>query len=163
LSEKPTHLAVDAMGGDFGPRIPVSAALQYIKQKQNITLSLFGEQRLMDEFLEDADAETLSRVTVVHCTETVTMDDKPSSVARHKRGSSMWQALTAVADNRADACVSAGNTGALMAMACLTIKTLPGIDRPAICAALPTPQGHCYLLDLGANLDCSATQLYQLA
>jgi glycerol-3-phosphate acyltransferase PlsX len=89
------------------------------------------------------------------------MDEKPSSVVRNKHDSSMWQALKLVADGEANACVSAGNTGALMAMALLQLRTLPGISRPAICTKVPSIIGHTYLLDLGANVVCSGKQLYQ--
>src|SRR5690606_6593259 len=98
-----------------------------------------------------------------HAPDRVSMDDEPLSALRHKKTSSMWVALELVRDDQAQACVSAGNTGALMAMSRHLIKTLPGIDRPAICKSMPVAEGRSLMLDLGANLECTPEQLQQFA
>jgi glycerol-3-phosphate acyltransferase PlsX len=109
------------------------------------------------------DQSLLSRIDIRHCDDQVDDGDKPSDAIRHKLDSSMGQAIQAVANGEASACISAGNTGALMALGRRSLKMLPGISRPAICSSFPTVKGRCYMLDLGANLDCSAEQLAQFA
>jgi glycerol-3-phosphate acyltransferase PlsX len=150
-------IAVDLMGGDLGPRSTLPASLVFAGSFPELNLTLFGDEQQLQ--LPDLPAN----VTFVHSPDTVAMDDKPALALRQKQQSSMWQAIETVADERASACVSAGNTGALMAMGKFMLKTYPGIDRPAICKAVPCRGGHCYMLDLGANLDCTSEQLEQFA
>lgn len=151
------------MGGDFGPRITVPATLEILRQQPLLRVVLFGDSQQIQAILDNTRESFAGRLHVQHCPQSVAMDEKPSAALRHKRESSMWQALQLVADGGAQACVSAGNTGALMAMSLVKLGTLPGISRPAICTRVPTSKGFTYLLDLGANLECSARQLYEFA
>jgi phosphate acyltransferase len=152
------------MGGDFGPRATVSALLESLSHHSNVNALLFGDRDELAIHLRNCnDSSILARIEVCHSDCSVTNTDKPSAVIRTKRDSSMGLALQALANNEADAFVSAGNTGAIMALGLYFVKSLPGISRPAICTAIPTSSGSSYVLDLGANLDCSAEQLYQFA
>jgi glycerol-3-phosphate acyltransferase PlsX len=163
VPENPVHLAIDVMGGDAGPDITLPACREVLLNDNNITLSLFGSAvRINSAFARELQ-QFASRIEVVDCAEEVSMDDKPSSVIRNKQQSSMYRAVEAVACGNAQACVSAGNTGAFMALGVYLVKTFPGIDRPAICAEMPTEQGSCYLLDLGANVDSHSDHLHQFA
>lgn len=149
------------MGGDFGPRFCVPASLKFIQANPLISATLVGDKGKISPYLND---ESLSeRISILHTEQEVDMVDKPGAALRHKRESSMWKALELLADGRADACVSAGNTGALMAMSRHLVKTFEGMSRPAICKPIPTAKGDSYLLDLGANLSCSPRQLLQFA
>ena len=156
-------LAIDAMGGDHGPHITVPATLNILQKYPSLNVVFFGDSQQIQPLLAQHPDISNDRYRIQHCGETVAMDEKPSSAVRNKRESSLWQALKLVADGEAQACVSAGNTGALMAMSMLQLKTLTGISRPAICTQVPTVKGHTHLLDLGANVVCSAEQLYQFA
>jgi glycerol-3-phosphate acyltransferase PlsX len=155
------------MGGDLGPRATVPAVVSFLGQYTQARAILFGDQAQIDPFLKETllkDANDISsRLSVRHFSQVVDMDEKPSSAIRNKRDSSLWHALGAVADGDADACVSAGNTGALMGMSMLRIKTFDGVSRPAICTVLPTVTGQAYMLDVGANIECSPAQLHQFA
>jgi glycerol-3-phosphate acyltransferase PlsX len=153
------------MGGDFGPQPVLEAALQTAVLTPELQLLIVGSQSLLESQLSilSPPASVASRLQVLHAPDVVSMDEKPSSVLRHKRHSSMWKALDLVKTGEASACVSAGNTGALMVMGRHLLKTFPGIDRPAICKPVPSSKGHCYLLDLGANINCSAEHLVQFA
>jgi len=162
LSDK-LVIAVDAMGGDFGPRVTIPASLQALKQHAKLNVILIGDTAQIEPLLASQPVNLTERISLVHCDKTIAMDEKPSRAIRHGRQSSMAVALSKVADGSAQACVSAGNTGALMALGRLVLRTLPGIDRPAIITAIPTVKNHCYALDLGANVDCSAEQLLQFA
>lgn len=153
------HLSVDAMGGDFGPRLCVEAAASFIANHANVRITLVGDKAAVSSFIPPS--TDLSRLNIIHADQVVEMADKPSYALRHKKTSSMWRALQLVADGEAGACVSGGNTGALMAIGCHLLKTIDGIDRPAIAKQIPTARGGSVLLDLGANLDCSAQQLVQ--
>ena len=158
------RIAVDAMGGDSGPRVTVSALLESLSQHSNVNALLFGDRdELTTQLKNCVDSKILSRIEIRHADCDVSDTDKPSLVIRSKRDSSMGLALQALANNEADAFVSAGNTGAIMALGLYYVKSLPGISRPAICTTIPTQTGRSYVLDLGANLDCSAKQLYQFA
>ncbi len=151
------------MGGDVGPRVTVPATFDILRRQPQLKVVLLGrESQIQAEFPSDHNAFA-DRLTVRHCQQVVAMDDKPSSTVRHKRESSLWHTVKMVADGEAQAAVSAGNSGALMAMSVLQLRTLPGISRPAICAKIPTTTGFAYLLDMGANLDCTAEQLHQFA
>lgn len=153
------------MGGDFGPQPLLEAAQQIAAATPGLELILVGEKSSLEAHLSSCPREYRngSRIRLVHASDFVSMDDKPSVALRQKRDSSMWKALELVKTGEAEACVSAGNTGALMAMGRYLLKTFPGIDRPAICKPVPSSKGHCYLLDLGANLNCSAEHLVQFA
>ena len=160
-----TVIAVDAMGGDHGPAVTVPASLDFLAANPQAELLLVGlAEPLERELARARPAESVrSRLTVVPATEVVAMDEDVRSAIRSKKNSSMRVAIDLVKEGRAQACVSAGNTGALMGTAKFVLKTLPGIDRPAICAVLPTRTGQVYALDLGANADCTPEQLVQFA
>ncbi|WP_286978919.1 phosphate acyltransferase, partial [Pseudomonas sp.] len=156
-------IAIDAMGGDFGPRCIVPASLDCLEEIPSLHLVLVGQASLIEELIAQRPGVDRARLHVQHASEVIAMDDAPAQVLRRKTDSSMRVALDMVQQGRANACVSAGNTGALMALSRFVLKTLPGIDRPAIVSAIPTNNGFCHLLDLGANVDCSPEQLYQFA
>jgi len=156
-------IAIDAMGGDFGPQVTIPASLKCLKSNPNLNIILVGDEAVLNEQLAGAIAEYKGRLVVKHASQTVEMDEKPQSALRGKKDSSMRVAINLVRDGEADACVSAGNTGALMAISRFVLKMIPGIDRPAIISALPSVFGHTHILDLGANVDCTAEHLYQFA
>ena len=156
-------IAIDAMGGDFGPRNIVQASLACLSATPSLHLTLVGQAPLIEELVARHRGVDHSRLRIINASEVITMDERPSQVLRGKPDSSMRVALELVASGNAQACVSAGNTGALMALSRLVLGTLPGIDRPAMVAAIPTRSGYCQLLDLGANVDCAAQNLYQFA
>ncbi len=156
---KPLTIALDAMGGDFGPDVVVPAALAVVRK--GLKLILVGPEEVLSAKLKAAGQP--SGIVIHHASQTVAMDDLPSQSLRLKKDSSMRVAINLVKQGEADACVSAGNTGALMATARFVLKTLPGIDRPAICTALPALNGHTHVLDLGANVDSKAKHLLQFA
>ena len=156
-------IALDAMGGDHGATEIVPAALKVVKKHRNLHLILVGKESLLLEILTQYGATSNTAISIHHAPETVEMHEPPSKALRNKKASSMRIAIDLVQDNVAQACVSAGNTGALMAISKFVLKTLPGIDRPAICATLPTCTGHTHMLDLGANVSASAEQLLQFA
>jgi glycerol-3-phosphate acyltransferase PlsX len=157
-------IALDAMGGDSGAIVVVPAALNAIKQYPDVNIILVGDAAELTRQLDAAGAsEHSSRLKVHHASQKVEMDELPSSALRNKKDSSMRVALDLVKDGDADACVSAGNTGALMATSRFVLKMLPGINRPAICTSLPSILSHTWMLDLGANVDCNAEHLFQFA
>ena len=158
-----TVIAVDAMGGDHGPSVTVPASLDFLATNSSAELLLVGLKEPLERELARAHSPHKSRVTVVPATEVVGMDEDVRTAIRTKKHSSMRIAIDLVKEGRAQACVSAGNTGALMGTAKFVLKTLPGIDRPAICAVLPTRKGQVYALDLGANADCTPEHLQQFA
>jgi glycerol-3-phosphate acyltransferase PlsX len=156
-------VAVDAMGGDHGPRVTIPAALALLKQDSNAKVILVGLSDAIEAELRLNKAIPNSRLLIHHASELVMMDESPQSALKNKKDSSMRVAINLVKDGHADACVSAGNTGALMATARFVLKTLPGIDRPAIAGVLPSKTGMTHMLDLGANADCTPEQLLQFA
>ncbi|WP_326428542.1 phosphate acyltransferase PlsX [Stutzerimonas frequens] len=156
-------IAIDAMGGDFGPHCIVPASLSCLAENSSLHLVLVGQSSLLEQLVAKHSGVDHSRLKIVDAPEMVAMDERPAQALRGKPRSSMRLALEQVRDGNAQACVSAGNTGALMALARQVLKTLPGIDRPAMVTALPTQGAPCLLLDLGANVDCPAAQLYQFA
>ena len=156
-------LALDAMGGDHGPRVVVPAALSILAEQAELALILVGDQDAITHELRVSHAATSDRLQIRHASQRVEMDEPPSQALRGKKDSSMRVAINLVKEGYAQACVSAGNTGALMATARYVLKTLPGIDRPAIISSLPTMAGHTHMLDLGANIDSSAEHLFQFA
>jgi glycerol-3-phosphate acyltransferase PlsX len=155
-------LALDAMGGDHGPGIVVPAALRFLGERDDRRLILVGREEAIRPHLAGAAARD-ERIVVRHASEEVGMDELPSKALRSKKDSSMRVAIDLVKQGEADACVSAGNTGALMATARFVLKTLPHIDRPAIITAIPALNGQTHMLDLGANVDCTAEHLFQFA
>lgn len=149
------------MGGDLGPQPIVSAVLKELSKDPNLAFIVVGDQGQIKPLLSSFQNDT--RLRIVHTTDVVTMTDKPASVIRNKTQSSMRLAVELLRSGEAQACISAGNTGALMALGYYLLKTLPGIDRPAIVSSIPNAAGRSYLLDLGANVDCSSEQLLQFA
>ena len=158
-----TVIAVDAMGGDHGPSVTVPACLDFLSARSDAELRLVGLEAPVRAELERHGAGANDRIRVVPATEVVGMDEEVRTAIRTKKHSSMRVAIDLVKDGEAQACVSAGNTGALMGTAKFVLKTLPGIDRPAICGVLPTRHGQVYMLDLGANADCTPEHLLQFA
>ncbi len=157
------NIAIDAMSGDHGLSVTVPAAIRALQNFPDVHLFLVGRQEAIEAELSKHSGYDDSRLEVVHADQVVEMDDLPSKALRQKRQSSMRVALNLVKEERADACVSAGNTGALMAMSKFVLKMLPGVERPAICTAMPTMQGHVHMLDLGANVGVDGENLLQFA
>lgn len=151
------------MGGDFGPHCIVPASIACLAEYPSLYLVLVGQSELIESLIARHSGVDRARLRVEHADEVIGMDDQPAQALRGKPDSSMRISLELVRDGVAQACVSAGNTGALMALSRHVLKTLPGIDRPAMVTAIPTQAGFCHLLDLGANVDCSAEHLYQFA
>lgn len=154
-------IAVDAMGGDVGAAVTVPACLSFLQRHGDVQLLLVGQPDVLTGELARAGAVNHPQIQVVPASQVVAMDEPPASALKNKRDSSMRIALNQVKHGAAQACVSAGNTGALMATARFVLKMLPGIERPAIASILPAVTGRTWVLDLGANVDCSAEQLYQ--
>ncbi|MEA3291745.1 MAG: phosphate acyltransferase PlsX [Pseudomonadota bacterium] len=154
-------IAIDAMGGDHGLAATVPAALQVLGQNADVRLLLVGEPRAIRAELKARGGAKDERLAVRPASQVVDMDESAASALRKKKDSSMRVAINLVKEGAADACVSAGNTGALMATARFVLKTIPGIDRPAICTALPRLEGHTHVLDLGANVDSPPQLLFQ--
>jgi glycerol-3-phosphate acyltransferase PlsX len=151
------------MGGDRGPSVTVPASLCALKDQPDLHLILVGDQPTLLRELQQRGAAVGDRLTVRHASQQVLMHELPSQALRTKKDSSMRVAINLVKEGAAAACVSAGNTGALMATARYVLKTLPGVERPAIICALPTMRGHTHMLDLGANVDSTAEHLFQFA
>jgi glycerol-3-phosphate acyltransferase PlsX len=149
------------MGGDHGPAVTVPAALAFLAVHADARVVLVGNEDAIASLLPLRTAD--DRFVIKHASEVVAMDEPPALALRNKKDSSMRVAINLVKDGEANACISAGNTGALMAISRFVLKMLPGIDRPAICSILPTVHGHTNMLDLGANVDCSAEHLLQFA
>ena len=156
-------VAIDCMGGDHGPHVTVPAALSFLASRPGVDVVLVGLKDAIDAELRARKASESPRLRVHHASEVVLMDEAPASALRRKKDSSMRVAIDLVKRGEAQACISAGNTGALMATARFVLSTLPGIDRPAIISALPTMRGSTHVLDLGANVDCTAEHLLQFA
>lgn len=155
-------IAIDAMGGDHGPHVTVKAALEFLKQHDDVNIVLVGLKEAIEAELKALRAQPDSRLRIHHASEVVTMDDPLTIALRGKKDSSMRVSAELVKRGEADAAVSAGNTGALMAVSRFVLKTLPGIERPAIASLLPNRAGTwTYMLDLGANVDCTAEHLRQ--
>jgi len=154
-------VAVDCMGGDHGAHVTVAAALRVLNDDPEVTFLLVGDQDAIGRELERNGARPSDRLIVRHASQLVGMDEAPVAALRNKKDSSMRVAINLVEQGEAAACVSAGNTGALMAISRFVLGTLPGIDRPAIATILPTVKGHTYVLDLGANVNCEPEHLLQ--
>ncbi len=155
-------VAIDAMSGDGGTAVIVAAAKKVLDTHEALHLKLVGNAQILETHIKAVGLPD-GRYTVVPATEVVTMDDSAAIALRSKKKSSMRLAINLVKEGEAAACVSAGNTGALMAISKFVLKTIKGIDRPAIATTLPAIDGHTHMLDLGANVDCSADHLYQFA
>ncbi|MEZ5602981.1 MAG: phosphate acyltransferase PlsX [Burkholderiaceae bacterium] len=158
------RIAIDCMGGDHGLSVTVPAALDFLKLVDDARLLLVGRKDAIDQALAKSRTVDSTRIEVRHASEVVAMDDPPATALRSKRDSSMRVAIELVKSGDADACVSAGNTGALMAISRFVLKMQPGIDRPAIATQLPNQTGGTTtMLDLGANVDCEPRHLLQFA
>jgi glycerol-3-phosphate acyltransferase PlsX len=157
-------ISIDCMGGDHGPSVTIPAAIAFAKRQPDEDLILVGLENDVRAELKKCKAEQHPRLSVVHASEMVEMDDPIEVALRRKKDSSMRVAIELVKDGQAQACVSAGNTGALMAVSRYVLKTMAGVDRPAICSILPNQNdGPTYMLDLGANVDCEPHHLHQFA
>ncbi|AIL33252.1 phosphate acyltransferase PlsX [Basilea psittacipulmonis] len=157
-------IAIDCMGGDHGLSVTIPAAVKVAKLRPQVKFLAVGDSQLITAALSSQPQDVLERFEIIHASEVVAMDDTVEVALRRRRDSSMRVALNLVKEGKALACVSAGNTGALMAVARYVLKTLNGIDRPAICTGLPQKLGgKTNVLDLGANIDCTATHLLQFA
>ena len=154
-------VAIDCMGGDHGARVTVPAALNILRSDPEISFILVGRREAIERELARLGAAPGAQLRVQHASEVVGMDESPVVALRNKKDSSIRVAVNLVKHGEAAACVSAGNTGALMATSRFVLKTLPGIDRPAIATILPTLKGHTYILDLGANVNCTPEHLLQ--
>lgn len=150
------------MSGDLGPRVAISASQKFVTQFPDVDLLLVGNEAQLLSLLPQS-KKLHERITLVHAADVVNMHDDPLLALRQKKDSSMWIALDLLRNDDADACVSAGNTGALLAIAKFLIKTFPAIERPAICKSMPVEAGSTYLLDLGANINCPPEYLHQFA
>lgn len=161
--KSPLIIALDAMGGDHGPQVVIAGAARALTQQKDLHYRLYGDEDLINRQLDRF--EDLARnSTVIHTSVTIAMDAKPSQALRAgRRDSSMWKAIEAVKKGEAHAVVSAGNTGALMAMSKICLKMLPNIERPAIAGIWPTIKQPCIVLDLGGNIGASATKLVDFA
>jgi len=160
---KDITIAIDAMGGDHGLNVVIPACVRTAKNNPQLKLILVGAHDKVEAYLNKAGVSGSPQFSIVHASEVVTMDELPSHALRNKKDSSMRLAINLVKQGIAQACVSAGNTGALMATARYVLKTLPGIDRPAIVSELPTVHGRTWAIDLGANVDSCAEHLFQFA
>jgi len=158
-------IAVDAMGGDHGPSVIVPACLQILNQYPTLSLVLVGDSQVLQDELQRLSRTQSERLIIQHAAECVEMHESPAHALRTKKNSSMRVAINLVKEGKVEACVSAGNTGALMATARFVLKTLPGIDRPAIVSTFPTMSGQrkMRMLDLGANVDSNPEHLFQFA
>ena len=156
-------VAIDCMGGDHGPGVTVPAALNFLREHPEAGAVLVGAAETIEAELKAGNAAVSSRLRIQPASEVVEMHDPPAAALKNKKDSSMRVAINLVKGGEAQACVSAGNTGALMAISRFVLKMVPGVERPAIITLLPTLKGHTYMLDMGANVDCSAENLLQFA
>jgi len=156
-------IAIDAMGGDRGIKVTVPASIEILKQFPEIKIILVGDEGTIKKSLSKLKISNHPRINIVNTTESVEMDESPQSALKNKKNSSMRLAINLLKENKASACVSAGNTGALMATARFVLKMLPGIERPAIASNLPNENGVTCMLDLGANTDSTPEHLLQFA
>ncbi len=156
-------ISIDAMGGDHGTDTTVPASLECLRRNPELQLILVGDELVLQPLLTQALLDFKGRLSIHHASQCVAMDESPVKALKNKKDSSMRVAINLVRDGQADACVSAGNTGALMATARFVLKMIPGVDRPAIMSSMPSIFGHTHVLDLGANVDSSAENLFQFA
>jgi glycerol-3-phosphate acyltransferase PlsX len=152
------------MGGDYGPAVTVAAAVSFVKRTEDVQIILVGQELIIRSELKKQKFDHHPRLTIINASEVITMNDSLEMALRRKKDSSMRVAINQVKEAQADVCVSAGNTGALMAISRFVLKTLPNVDRPAICSILPSQKNTpTYVLDLGANVDCEPKHLQQFA
>ncbi|MGF7433189.1 phosphate acyltransferase PlsX [Pasteurella bettyae] len=157
-------LALDVMGGDIGPRTTIPASIKALEKDPMLSLLLFGDNQQITPLLEKVPSNLKQRLTICHCSQVIENNQGLSYALRHSKGTSMRLAIEAVQKGEAKGCVSAGNTGALMGLSKVILQPLKGIDRPALVSLLPTMDGgRSVMLDLGANIDCDAKNLYQFA
>ena len=160
-SAEPITLAIDAMGGDSGPAPVVAGAAMALTELPPVKIQFYGDSVVLADLVKEHDA--LASAEIIHADGVVSMTDKPAQVVRRGRNTSMWSAIEAVKNGDAQAIVSGGNTGALMAMSLVQLRMIEGVDRPAITALWPTPRGRTVILDVGANVEANAEQLVQFA
>ena len=153
-------IALDIMSGDNGPSPALTGAFKSLDLLDDLKIILVGDESLIEDKIAPANK---NRIEIVHTDEFIKMDDDLVHAIRNKKKSSMRLAVNCVKESKAQACVSAGNTGALMSISKIILKTIEGIDRPAICTSLPTKKNFMQMLDLGANIECSAQNLFQFA
>ena len=156
-------IALDVMSGDNGPSPALVGALKSLKKLPDLKITLVGDEKDIEPFLIKKDLSISDRINVTHTDEYIKMDEDILTAIRNKKKSSMRIAINKVKNKEAHACVSAGNTGALMSLSKIILKTIYGIDRPAICTSLPTKKNFMQVLDLGANIECNAGNLFQFA
>ena len=156
-------VSIDAMSGDAGPSVVVSALARSVQRHPNVKFILHGDEATLNTLLGKRRAKLTHRVSVRHASAYVRMDEKPSFALRRGRDTSMWHAIDSVKNGEAEVVVSAGNTGALMAMSMYQLGVIEGISRPAIAALWPTKKGQCVVLDMGANIESDADQLVDFA
>jgi glycerol-3-phosphate acyltransferase PlsX len=149
------------MGGDHGPHVTIPSAVDYLRRDPEINIILVGIPDVIGAELRATNAQLSSRIRLQPASEVVGMEESPALALRGKKDSSMRVSINLVKTGEAQACISAGNTGALLATSRFVLKTIPGVDRPALAGILPTVTGHTYILDLGANVDCTAEHLFQ--
>lgn len=157
------RIALDVMGSDLGPEIVMPAAALALQAHKDIELIIVGDVAVLEPLLIKHKLDNQPLVSLQHASQVVTMDESPVLALRGKKDSSMRVSINLIKSGDADGCVSAGNTGALIASSKFVLKTIPGIERPALCTPLPSINGHTHMLDLGANIDSSSEQLYQFA
>jgi fatty acid/phospholipid synthesis protein PlsX len=159
-------VSIDASGGDFGIPVTINAGIIALKTFSDLTIAFVGDEEVINKEIKNSSISQtiLERIAIIHASQVINMDDSPSTALRHKKDSSMRVAINLVKDGEADACVSAGNTGALLSIAKFVLKTITGVDRPAIMSAVPTLTGSpTHILDLGANVDSKPNTLLQFA
>ena len=156
-------IALDVMSGDNGPAPAILGSIKTLQSIDDLRVDLVGDQDIINHALHSIDMSLRERITIIHTKEFIKMDEDILSAIRNKKQSSMRLSINRVKNNEAHACVSAGNTGALMSLSKIILKTIDGIDRPAICTSLPTKKKFMQVLDLGANIECNAQNLYQFA
>jgi len=158
-------VSIDASGGDYGFPVTVKAGINALGIYQDLHLHFVGDEKCIQKELNKYSIynSLLDRISITHASEVIDMGDSPSTALRHKKDSSMRVAINLIENGTVDACVSAGNTGALMSIARFILKTIDGVDRPAIMGSIPTLNGHIHVLDLGANVDSKPETLLQFA
>ena len=159
-------VSIDASGGDFGIPVTINAGIIALKTFSDLTIAFVGDEEDINKEIKNSSISQtiLERIEIIHASQVINMDDSPSTALRHKKDSSMRVAINLVKNGEADACVSAGNTGALLSIAKFVLKTITGVDRPAIMSAVPTLTGNpTHILDLGANVDSKPNTLLQFA
>jgi phosphate acyltransferase len=156
-------VSIDAMGGDGGPSVVVAALVRSVQRHPGVKFILHGDEKTLNDLIAKRKAKLAGRVRVVHAASRVAMDEKPGFALRRRRDSSLWRAIESVKTGEADAVVSSGNTGAMMAMGMFQLRVIDGISRPAIASVWPTQRGQVVVLDCGANVECDAAQLVDFA